>query len=208
MKKLVFLFLFGLSLSAQAQSEKFNNAMKTNLALFDSAKTSLDFQGIANSFERIAAAEKNQWLPYYYAGLAWSRIYWIDPTVDKEGNADKIKSDCDKAEALEKNAEIMALRNIYETQLMLIDPQNRWQTNGAKASQYLQEGMKLDPNNPRLYYLQAMNLYGTPEAFGGGKAVAKPIFEKALALYKTFNVKPLYPNWGEKESANMLAKCQ
>jgi len=29
-----------------------------------------------------------------------------------------------------------------------------------------------------------------------------------LALYKTFQVKPLYPNWGEKLSEDMLAQCQ
>ena len=29
-----------------------------------------------------------------------------------------------------------------------------------------------------------MSVFNTPEAFGGGKANAKPLFEKAVALYK------------------------
>ncbi len=50
--------------------------MKKNLALFDSAKTTADYQTLANTFERIGDAEKTQWLPYYYAGLvlAYSRM--------------------------------------------------------------------------------------------------------------------------------------
>ena len=94
------------------------------------------------------------------------------------------------------------------TQQMLVDPQGRWMSFGQQASSYLQDGLKLDPNNPRLYYLQGMSIFGTPEAYGGGKKNAKPLFEKALALYKTFQVKPLYPNWGEKLSEDMLAQCQ
>jgi hypothetical protein len=94
------------------------------------------------------------------------------------------------------------------TQQMLVDPQSRWQTYGMEASAALQTGMQLDPTNPRLYYLQGMSIFGTPEQFGGGKDKAKPVFQKAVDLYKTFKVKPLYPNWGQKEAEDMLAKCQ
>jgi hypothetical protein len=94
------------------------------------------------------------------------------------------------------------------TQQMLVDPQSRWQSYGMEASAALQTGMQLDPTNPRLYYLQGMSVFGTPEQFGGGKDKAKPIFQKAVDLFKTFKIKPLYPDWGMKEAENMLAKCQ
>ncbi|MBS1973302.1 MAG: hypothetical protein JST13_03040, partial [Bacteroidetes bacterium] len=109
---------------------------------------------------------------------------------------------------IEKNAEICTIRNMAATQQMLVDPQTRWQTYGQSASAALEEGIKLDPNNPRLYYLQGMNVFGTPEAYGGGKKNAKPIFEKAVELFKSFQAKPLYPNWGQNEAARMLAQCQ
>jgi tetratricopeptide (TPR) repeat protein len=208
MKKTLFAFVLLTAVAANAQSDKYVAVMQKNIALLDSAKTIQDFQSAANSFERIGDAEKTQWLPYYYSGLALSTIGWIDPKLDKDANSAKINALCDKAEAIEKNAEIYALRNMSATQQMLIDPQTRWQTYGQQASGYLQEGLKLDPNNPRLYYLQAQSIFGTPEAFGGGKKNAKPLFEKAIALYKTFQVKPLYPNWGQKSAEDMLAKCQ
>ncbi len=208
MKKVLLAFGLLIAVAANAQSDKYVAVMQKNLALLDSAKTSQDFQSAANAFERIGDAEKTQWLPYYYSGLALSTIGWMDKNLDKDANSTRINALCDKAEAIEKNAEIYALRNMSATQQMLVDPQSRWQTYGQQAAAFLKEGMTMDPNNPRLYYLQAQNIFGTPEAFGGGKKNAKPLFEKSVALFKTFQVKPLYPNWGQKSAEDMLAKCQ
>ena len=204
---LLSVFLFGL-ITANAQSDKYVAAMQKTLVIFDSAKTTADFQSVANSFERIGDAEKTQWLPYYYAGLALTSSGWNDAKLDKDANSARVIALCDKAESIEKNAEICTLRNMAATQQMMIDPQTRWKTYGVDASTALQKGMQLDPNNPRLYYLQGMSLFGTPAAFGGGKDKAKPLFEKSVALYKTFKVKPLYPSWGQAQAEEMLAKCQ
>ncbi len=208
MKQLILSFLFGGLLIAHAQSDKFESAMKANLALFDSAKTTQDFQTIANNFERIGDAEKTQWLPYYYAGLALSTSGWIDQKMDKDANSTRINGLCDKAEAIEKNSEIYALRNMSATQQMIVDPQTRWATYGQQAKAALDKGKRLDPNNPRLYYLEGQSVFNTPAAFGGGKDKAKPIFEKSVALFKEAKPKPLYPNWGREQAADMLAKCQ
>ena len=67
---------------------------------------------------------------------------------------------------------------------------------------------RLNPDNPRIYYLQGQSLFNTPPAFGGGKDKAKPLFEKAIALFKTDKPKPLWPNWGLDATEDQLAKCQ
>jgi len=69
MKKLLLFAAILISSAASfAQSEKFTAAMKKNIALIDSAFSRPDaFLELANTFERIGTAEKNQWLPYYYA---------------------------------------------------------------------------------------------------------------------------------------------
>jgi hypothetical protein len=208
MKSLTFLvFLFGV-LTAHAQSEKYVVTMKKNLAMFDSVKTAADYQALSAAFERIGDAEKTQWLPYYYAGLALTTAGWMDSKLDKEANAEKINALCDKAEAIEKSSETCEIRNMAATQQMMIDPQTRWATYGKEAREALERGMQLNPNNPRLYYLQGMSVFNTPEAFGGGKANAKPIFEKAVALFKTEQPAPLHPHWGQQQAEEMLAKCQ
>lgn len=209
MKHVIAVALVILSASmVNAQSEKFTVAMKKQLALLDSAKTTPDLQAIANTFERIGDAEKTQWLPYYYAGLALTSAGWADKTLDKDANAERIKALCTKAEAIEKNADIYALRNMAATQQMMVDPQSRWMSYGQEAANALKKGMELDANNPRLYYLQGMSVFNTPTAFGGGKDKAKPIFEKALELYKAEQVKTLYPHWGQEQTEKMLEQCK
>ena len=64
-----------------AQSEKYIASMKSNIAAIDTSfKNPSNLLTLANNFERIATAEKTQWLAYYYAAFArliipiWSRI--------------------------------------------------------------------------------------------------------------------------------------
>jgi len=198
--------------SANAQSDKYVDAMKKNLSRFDSVKTTAEFQGLAAAFERIGDAEKTQWLPYYYAALALTTPGWQDAKLDKDANAEKIKALCDKADAVVKDdadkSEILSIRNMAAMQQMIVDPQTRWATYGQESGKYLQQAKQLNANNPRLYYLEGANVFGTPEQFGGGKVKAKPILEKAIALYKAEQPKPLYPHWGQKQAEDMLAQCQ
>ena len=212
MKKLILIASLLIAVIANAQSEKFEPAMKANLSKFDSAKTLADYESIAAAFTRIGDAEKTQWLPYYWAGLALSTAGWVDQKADKDVLAGRINGLCDKADALTTDnadkAEILVLRNMAATQQMLVDPQARYMTYGQQAAGFLQKGITLNAINPRLYYLQGMSLFNTPEQFGGGKAKAKPVLEKAVSLFKTEPVKPLYPQWGDKEAINTLAQCQ
>ena len=208
MQKLLLVMLLAVSMTAGAQSAKYTETMQKNITLLDSAKSIDQLQSLAGTFDRIGDAEKTQWLPYYYAALAQTWIGWNPDTKDKDANSQKINAYLAKAEAIEKNAETYAVENMSATQQMLVDPQSRYMTNGKDAATALQKGLALDPNNPRLYYLQAMSLFGTPPQFGGGKDKAKPVFEKSIALYKSAQPKPLYPNWGQKEAENMLAQCQ
>src|SRR3712207_691234 len=92
--------LLTLSAASFAQSDKFTQAMQKNLALLDSAKSTEDLVAVSSAFERIGDAEKTQWLPYYYAGLALANAGWMDQKLDKDKNAAQVKALCDKAEAI------------------------------------------------------------------------------------------------------------
>jgi hypothetical protein len=208
MKKLITIVALLATFSGFAQSERYIAAMKKNLVLFDSSKTTVDYQALSAAFERIGDAEKTQWLPYYYAGLALANAGWADTKLDKDANSEKIRALCDKADAIAKSSEVYEIRNMAATQQMMVDPQSRWASYGQQAGQALQKGMEINPNNPRLYYLQGMSVFNTPEAFGGGKSKAKPVFEKAVALFKTEKIEPLHPQWGQKQAEEMLAQCQ
>jgi hypothetical protein len=49
---------------------------------------------------------------------------------------------------------------------MMVNPMERWQTEGQAAQVALNEAKKLDPENPRISILEAEDLYYTPEQLG------------------------------------------
>ena len=55
--------------SSSAQNEKFVKAMEALVPAVDTTRSPEGLNELANSFERIANAEKTQWLPFYYAAL-------------------------------------------------------------------------------------------------------------------------------------------
>jgi hypothetical protein len=208
MKKMILALVLFASLTAGAQTDKYTQSMQANISQLDSGNSIDKLQSLAAAFERIGDAEKTKWLPYYYAALAQTWIGWRPEMKDKDANAEKTKAFLAKAESIEKNSELYSIENMTATQQMMVDPQSRWSSYGQDAAAALQKGLQADPNNPRLYYLQAMTLFNTPPQFGGGKDKAKPLFEKSIALFKSAQPKPLYPTWGQREAENMLAQCQ
>jgi hypothetical protein len=226
MKHLLFVAAIAVSVAAHAQSDKYMNAMKQNLSQFDSSKNGADLESVAASFQRIGDAEKTQWLPYYWEALALATEGWkyypdakgvteikvSDLSGTMTALAGRINAALDKADALATDdsakSEILTIRNMAATQQMLVDPQSRYMTFGTEAGQDLQKAMTLNPNNPRVYYLQGMGIFGTPEQYGGGKEKAKPVFQKAVDLGSAEQEKPLYPHWGLDMSKAMLAACQ
>jgi hypothetical protein len=211
MKKVVVSLSLLLLVSATsfAQSEKYTNGMQANLTLLDSAKTPEAYNAVSAAFERIGDAEKTQWLPYYYAALATVRKGFTDQKADKDAIANEAEKFITKAEALEpKNAEIFIIKNMIATLHMLVDPPARWMQYGGEASKALAAAKQIDPNNPRVYFLEGQSVFGTPVQFGGGKDKAKPLFEKSVQLFDTYKpVSELHPKWGKGPAAAMLAKC-
>lgn len=208
MKQIIIILsmLFAGQLVAQT---KYETGMQKGLEQFAAAKSADDMAAASAFFERIADAEKDKWLPYYYAAYANHLTGWMNPKADKDKVAEKSKDLLSKAEALERNSETYCMRQMIAIQQMTVDPMSRWQTYGTEASNALAEAKKIDANNPRIYLLDGQTLMNTPEAFGGGKAVAKKLFEKAIALYGNFKpVSPMHPVWGKEEATKLLAACQ
>lgn len=208
-------FIFALLLftnASNAQSEKFSQAMKTQISKIEQAFQSGDLPELSNSFERIADAEKNQWLPYYYA--AYCTVVTAMTTQDKS----KIDALADKADALISKAETTAgaansetavIRSMIATAHLMVDPPSRWMQYGQLSAGYIDKAKELDPTNPRPYYLEGQSKFFTPEQFGGGKSIAAPIFEKALSLFDAFKpASDLAPVWGKSSTEYFLSQCK
>ncbi len=206
MKKLFVIACLFMATMVNAQS-KYETGMIKGLTMLKDAKTPAELLDTEAFFERIADAEKTQWLPYYYAALAQTQYSYKVPSAEKDKACDKADELITKAEALAKdNSEILCLKAMCGTSRMLVDPQNRYMS-WMKSNQAAMEGAKkADPTNPRPYFLQAQSVMGTPEQFGGGKTAAKPIFTKAVDLYKAFKpASPFHPTWGKEDAEKTLA---
>jgi len=209
MKKIfsVIALLSVLTLNAQT---KYESAMQNGFAKLKETKGADDLQALGAYYERIAEAEKTQWLPYYYAARHYTISAFMNPAADKDKVASKVSELINKAETIEPaNAEIYCLKQQVAVMQLLVDPMSRWQTFGAQASEAIAKAKEIDPSNPRPYLLEGQYLMNVPEAFGGGKAVAKKLFEKSLELFSGFKpLSALHPNWGKEQAEQLLAACQ
>ncbi len=55
------------STNGNSQGNKYQETMLKTLSLMDQAAGNEDYLDCANTFERIAEAEKDRWIPYYYS---------------------------------------------------------------------------------------------------------------------------------------------
>ena len=213
MKKLLFFnVLLLLSVCSFAQSEKYVAAMKKNLAGMDSSfRNPADLVKLANSFERIATAEKTEWLPYYYAAFCQVNAGFMEQDKAKtDGIADKANELIKKADSLApNNSEISCIKSMIASCHMMVNPQERWQQYGAESSSNMEAAMKQDPANPRPYFLKGQGLKYTPEQFGGGCATAKPQLQIALEKYNIFKpASEIHPDWGKQIVEKLISDCK
>lgn len=217
MKRLLLAVTAALLLSDSfAQSEKFVKAMESKVSMLDSARTADTWKELANGFERIAEAEKTQWLPYYYAALC--NVMAGNLSLPMDGSfgdnsaitdpyAEKAEKLLAKAEEISKpNTETYCVQKMIASLRMMGNAMARYMTEGPRAEAALAKAKEADPSNPRVYILEAQDKYFTPEQFGGNKDEAKVLFEKAKSLLEV--AKPensIVPNWGRSQVAYFLS---
>ena len=210
MKKLIIsTLLLLISLFGATQNKKYFALMKKNIQYLDSAKNETQYLAAAMGFEKLAVQERKEWLPDYYAAMAYVLIAYgkegeeIDKWTDK---ADKFINYADSLSS--NNAEIYVLKAMAASSRIMVDPMARAFMYGKQAYDFSQTAMTLDPNNPRPHANKGQGTFYTPDTFGGGALKAKPHLEKALERYKIFKpASDIHPNWGKKMCEDLLKKC-
>ncbi len=210
MKKLLpLLALLSMTLYATSQNKKYIAIMEKNVAALDTTRDGLQLQNLANNFERIASAEKAEWLPSYYAAYCYTNM-----TYSTKG--DQIDTYCDKADKFlnvadsisPKNSEIYTLKAQVASARISVNPMSRGQKYGPISGDLREKAIAYDKTNPRPYYLEGTSLFYTPPMFGGGKDKAKPVFQKALEMYETFKPESsIAPNWGKNSCNYFIKEC-
>lgn len=208
--KTLFTVLFSVFLlSGFGQENMYEQAMIQAIAKMNSAGTNSDYIDAANTFERISQSEKSEWLPLYHAAFCYVAIGHLEQDLAKKDPwLDKAQQFLDRAFAIApQESELFTLQAFVYPGRMVVDPMGRGMEFMGKMNAAIDKAIQLNPDNPRSYYLRAITLINMPEAFGGGPAVAKPIFETAKQKFDQFKPEsPIWPDWGKEINEEELKK--
>lgn len=210
-----FLTLLLITASFIARTQGDNSTFKNHLSKLDeSMAQGQSLLPLASTFVQLGSTAKDNWLPYYYAAYCYVMeaftcdLSMTDSLLDQSAfyinKADSLSNSSNKID----QSEICCIRSLIASARITVDPAKRGMEYGMESSDMMNAAKILNPENPRVYFLEAQSLMYTPEAYGGGCKNARPNLEKSLKKYESF--KPasiLHPNWGKEEVATLLEQC-
>ncbi|WP_460677420.1 hypothetical protein [Hymenobacter coalescens] len=192
-----------------AQPAGYADMMSATIQELMSTGDPAQLQAVAGKLERAAAVAPQDWLPRYYQAYAL-----LIATFTSKEEGDVKDKQLDQAEAALGQArklrgdesELLVLQGYIHQARLGISPMMRSMKYSQLVTEVLEQAKKANPANPRIYLVQANNLYYTPKMFGGGAEAAKPLYEEAKARFAAFVPgSPLAPNWGERQLKGRLA---
>ncbi len=210
MKKLSLLFVVA-TMSLMGLAQDFESKMLGNIQQFEQKAEKVEWLKLSTEFETLASENPERFeAKYYQAFCLIQNAYETKDASEKDGQLNKAESLINKTSEQEKNnAELYILKALCYQMMISVDPQKRGYSHSQKAAKELAKAEEIDKKNPRYYFLKGQNIFYTPEQFGGGKAKAKPFFEKAAKLFKSQKRKnKLDPIWGQKTNAQQLKACK
>ena len=164
----------------------------------------------SNLFERIAAAESENWLPAYYA--AQVNITSSFGEQDKE----KLTAQLGKAQDLindaksisPNNPELMVLEAMMHTAWVAYDGN----TYGMKLSPIISglysKALAIAPENPRVVLSKAEWDMGSARFFGQDVTPFCKDVKRSLELFANFKPESsFHPNWGKERAEQVLTQC-
>jgi hypothetical protein len=174
---------------------------------FHQANKNLNYQELYVQFEQLYAVNKTNWLIPYYAGLTKSIMCLL-----KMGDKDALANDAllwvRRAKSIMANDEVYCAESLAYTAKMSVNPLLRWLTYEGKIKKALSLAKKLNPNNPRVYVLEANIQQKIPYIFGGGCNSVKPLIQKAELCFN-IQTKPnsVEPSWGFQSLVQLKKAC-
>ena len=205
MKKLILsIVLLGATL-VNAQ-DRYSKGMEKAFELWQNQKTT----EASNLFERIATAEPDKWLPYYYVSQINTVISFGEKDEEKlSKQLEKAKEFLDVAKAISPdNPEILIQEALINTAWIAFDGATYGMTLSPKNVQLYQKALEIAPDNPRVVLSKAEWDMGSARYFGKAITPYCKDVERALELFATFKSEtPFYPTWGKERAEEVLKSC-
>jgi GNAT superfamily N-acetyltransferase len=195
-----------------AGNPKYEKAMKEALGQLQQCKNIEDFNLSANTFYRIANAEKSEWLPSYYYAYSYVIMSFIEneDRVKKDEYLDVAASTIDLLlKTHPEESELYALQGFMYTARLVVDPATRGQKYTQLSGQAIGQALAINKTNPRALYIQLSNETGMARFFGNDIA---PYCERISQLqenWEAYNDSPqFYPIWGKREVEGLAKDCE
>ena len=196
--------------TAATAPDAYTSAMLDIIAAQSVATTPAALQATLAQLERVAAAAPTAWEPRYYQTRAYVKMGFAGSDGEAQDKCfDQAQAALDAALKLKgaDRSELLVLQAHLLQGRIMVSPMLRGPRYTGQVQEALAEAKALNPNNPRVYLLLGNDLYYRPAFFGGGGDKAKPLYEKALALFGTFRpANALSPVWGQKMAEGSLAR--
>ena len=166
----------------------------------------------SNLFERIAMAEDDNWIPYYYVALVNTTASFGEKDVEKmTRQLEKAKEFIDIAKKISPdNAELLIMEAMTNTAWIAYDGATYGMTLSGKNAQLYQKALELAPDNPRVVLSKAEWDMGSARYFGKDTTPYCKDVERAVELFATFKGgdDPFYPKWGPEQAERVLQQCK
>ncbi len=166
----------------------------------------------SNLFERIANAEKDNWLPAYYAAqvLVLDGYSKLNQKETLDAQLKKAQTILDQASSRShNNAEIMVLQATLYTVYVASDGVTYGMTLSVKVASLYAKALELAPENPRVVLGKAEWDMGTAKYFGKDTKPFCAQIEKSLELFTNFKPESAFhPNWGKERAEQLTKDCK
>lgn len=208
--KTLITFIFTLFIAAAFTNESYQKAMQASIAQLDSANNQDQLIAVANAFERIGQKESAEWLPLYYAGLAYVYLGFdqkLNLTEKDQYFAKAEELAAKAADISTNNSEITTLQGFALMGKLSADPTNRGQSLSPQVMQLFGKAMAQDKANPRVLYLMAQMEMGLARFFGNSTEKACGMLQQSIALFEANSTEGINPAWGQEQAQAILQQC-
>ncbi len=200
-------------LSVEARSTTYEGKMKEALAAMGQCHTADDFKKVANTFDRIAKMETEEWLPIYYSANIKILLVYLDSAADltqKDVYLDQVDQLISKMEEItnKNEAEVYVLKSFSIISRLGLEPTTRGQSLYPNYQAALAKAFALDANNPRVRYMQLSSEVGQAQWFGQDTTPFCPKLQDLYDSWDSFEpASDIHPAWGKDQVLQLMQSC-
>ena len=192
--------------STQAQ-DRYTQGMEQGFKLWKENKTT----EASAIFQRIAQAEKDNWIPYYYATnvLVASSFTTKDKAKVNE-MLEKSQELIAKAHEISPdNTELLTMEGLIYTGYVAMEPETYAMQYSSKIMGLHAQALELDDTNPRAHFNKIEYEIGTARFFQQDLTTFCEGLENTRALFENQESDvPFYPSYGLERLEATLTQCE